>query len=190
MLEAEHPCSCAYFLLTGPYIFLNSKNPKYWSKLSKNIDWLSASSQTEKYFKGFDKKSGPKKIPRRVGICSTQHLCTCHFLLIANILTHLFQLFHQKKKKSLSTLYGWNPVSLLLWKTVLCIVGFFLLWALQVSLFIVYRGNGIALQLAMAASPISLAKLLSSWTQNASAHLISSTQSGRTQIFNKLLWMN
>ena len=51
-------------------------------------------------------------------------------------------------------------------------------------------GNGIALQLAMAASPISLAKLLSSWTQNASAHLISSTQSGRTQIFNKLLWMN
>lgn len=98
MLEAEHPCSCAYFLLTGPYIFLNSKNPKYWSKLSKNIDWLSASSQTEKYFKCFDKKSGPKKIPRRVGICSTQHLCTCYFLLIANILTHLFQLFHQKKK--------------------------------------------------------------------------------------------
>ena len=98
MLEAEHPCFCAYFLFTGPYIFLNSKNPKYWSKLSKNIDWLSASSQTEKYFKCFDKKSGPKKIPRHVGICSTQHLCTCYFLLIANILTHLFQLFHQKKK--------------------------------------------------------------------------------------------
>lgn len=159
----------------------------------KKIGWLSASSQTEKDFKCFDKKSGPKKkkkIPRHVSICSTQHLYTCCFLLIANILTHLFQLFHQEKKKSLSILYGWNPMSSLLWKPVLCVVGFFLLWALQVSLFIVYRGNGIALQSAMATSPISLAKLLSSWIQNASAHLISSTQSGRTQIFNKLLWMN
>lgn len=79
------------------------------------------------------------------------------------------------EKKFLPILYGWNPMSSLLWKPVLCRVGFFLLWALQVSLFIVYRGNEIALQLAMAASPISLAKLLSSWIQNASAHLISST---------------
>lgn len=36
-LEGEPPCSCAYFLLTGPYTFLNGKNLKYWSRLSKKI---------------------------------------------------------------------------------------------------------------------------------------------------------
>lgn len=112
--------------------------------------------------KSLDKKKN--KILRHVSICSTQHLCTCCH--IANILTHLFQLFPWKK----------NPLSYFMveiqchhWP-VLCIVVSSSSELSRYLCLLSTEAMSFALQSAMAASPISLAKLLgSTWMQNASA---------------------
>lgn len=99
-------------------------------------------------------------------MCTIQHLCT--FLLsFENI---LFQLFHTHKKNPTHPLYMKSNVITLMKALSPHLHSWFLPpLSSQRFLFIIYRGNCIALQLAVTAPSISLAKLLRSWIENVSA---------------------